>query len=173
MPTASFSIKDAALKIKGLVSTKIPAPIFFGVIIVILMPYILTYLTRGHPALDLPSGKKTLGIKQLVSDVKAELYQLEVERIEKKEAPLFAIKQFDLEISFVARASSQQKGVIEYQVVTAESEIQTGIEKVQKLTLHMETIGESRIPSKLTAFGPPDSSEQIINPPPHKKGGKQ
>ena len=172
MPISSSSIKAAAIKIKGLFTKRIPATLFYVVVLVMLTPYVLKYLTRGNTSLELPSADRTLGIKQLVADVKSELYQLETERIEKKEAPLFAIKQFDLEISFVARANSRQKGVVEYQILTADSEVQTGAEKIQKLTLHMETIGDTRIPSQLTTFGQPDGSEQVINPPPPKKGEK-
>lgn len=172
MPIPSSSIIDIAIKIKGFITKRIPATVFYGVVIVILTPYVLKYLTRENTTPDLPSANRTLGIKQLISDVKAELYQLETERIEKKEAPLFAIKQFDLEISFVARANSRQKGGIEYQVVTADSEIETGIEKVQKLTLHLETIEASRIPGKLTTFDPSVNSGQVIDQPQPKKGEK-
>lgn len=134
-----FSTKNITLKARELLKKRIPITFFVGLVVVILMPYILKYLTRGNIVLEPPPDNRVLGIKKLVSDVKSELYELEKDRIEKQEASLFEVTGFDLEISFVAKAGSQQKSGVEYQIVTADSEIQYGIEKIQKLTLHMKT----------------------------------
>jgi hypothetical protein len=172
LSNADFSIKDVALKIGEFFTKRVPMAFLVGLALIMLMPYILQHLTRGKIALQPPAADKSLGIKELVGDVKSELYQLEKDRVDKKEEALFEVTNFDLEISFIVRASSKQSGKVEYQVVTADTELQQGIEKIQKLTLHMKTVGEKRLPAEQTAF--PSAKDlgdvQSVDQPPPKKG---
>lgn len=117
-----------------------------------------------------------LGIKDLVRRVKQELYEAEEEMRKNQEIPLFELKDFDLEISFMVQAQSTQKGKIEYHFVAVDNEIQTGSERIQKIKLHM--IAAQPLDSMKKADESPITSQQedvvICNKPPQKKeGGRQ
>lgn len=148
--------------------------IAIGLLMMILAPYILRYLTGKRIGPELLPAERVLGIKQLVTDVQSELRQLEKERIARKEAALFKVTNFDLEISFVVRADSREKSGIKYQIVTAESEFQRGLENVQKLTLHMATAGGEKLEGE---FDDPTLQDELgelktIGVPPVRKGDK-
>jgi len=133
---------------------RIPLPVVLLLLVILLSPYLLRYLNRGTLSPQLPdtSGSKTLGITQLVRDVKQELAQMENERIGHNETALFEVTNFDLEISFMVQASAEQQGGVQYHVVTADSRIQNGMEKIQKLTLHMKTVNDTSQTDPIHSF---------------------
>ncbi len=171
---ANSTIRLFGLRAVKLLKKRIPAAFLIAFVLMLLVPYLLKYLGRGTPVLESPAVSKALGVKEFIADLKSELSQLEEERNQKNEAAVFDIVTFDLEISFMVRASSQQKAGVEYQIVTADSEIQNGIEKIQKLTVHMKPIGNQKIPDLRT--GPPlednSATESVIDKPPPRKGTK-
>jgi hypothetical protein len=171
---ANSTIRFFGSRAVKLLKKRIPAAFLITLVLIVLIPYLLKYLGRGAPVLESPTASKALGVKEFIADLKSELSQLEEERNQKNEAAVFDIVTFDLEISFMVRASSQQKAGVEYQIVTADSEIQNGIEKIQKLTVHMKPIGNQKIPDLKT--GPPSednsATESVIDRPPPMKGTK-
>ena len=78
-----------------------------------------------------------LGIDALVTQVRSELENLEIERQSGNTQPLFEMKDFDLEISFVVKQSAKTKGELETEVVTVGGETEHSKEAAQKVTLHM------------------------------------
>ena len=129
-----------------------PAGLVVAVLLILMIPYLLKYLGREPLVLPPPPAEKALGLKDFINALKGELVKMEQERTDKSEAAIFDITGIDLEISFIVRTSSQQKSGVEYQVVTAESQIQNGMERVQKLTMHLKQTGPQKIPSKLVDF---------------------
>ena len=171
METEMASSKPFALRAIDLLRKKISV-LLAGLVLLLLVPYLLKYLHNEKPALAMPAAENALSIKELIADLKNELGQLEDEREQRNEAAAFDILSFDLEISFMVRASSEQKSGVQYQVVTADTQIQQGIEKVQRLTLHMKPRGEEQLPTKRIEF-PSDAeleSATIIGTPPPKQG---
>jgi len=170
MTDAGSPNKGLVGRARGLLQRRVPVTFMIALVLLTLMPYLLKYLNREKPVLEMPTSSKPLGIKELISDLKSELGQLEDERNQKNEAAAFDIMSFDLEISFMVRASSEQKTGVEYQVVTADSEIQQGMEKIQKLTLHMKPRGERDLPTEAVPFPSGNGSES--ENPTQKKGTK-
>jgi hypothetical protein len=150
----------------------VPAYFLIALGIVVLMPYVLSRVTT----LDSPRRDEGLGIQELITGVKDELTKTEKARREKGEAPLFELQSFDLEISFVVRASTKQSGGANYQVLTVDSALETGSEKIQKLRLHMTAV-EPRAESAAASPGPPMASPQggaqVLTPVPPKRGDRQ
>jgi len=113
----------------------------------IVVPLVLAALTpetvrwiRGHErALGGGAAEKPdLGIKTLAQQVRLELAAVEREMLEKDEKPLFDLKAFEMELNFIVKASTSESVGVKTELVTAESDIQTGSERVQKLILHWE-----------------------------------
>ena len=86
-----------------------------------------------------------LEIKDLVQEVRAELAAVEKDMREKGEIALFELDKFELELNFVVRASTKDTVGAKTELVTAESEIEKGSEKVQKLTLHWNAAKPGRV----------------------------
>lgn len=113
--------------------TSLKVDFALGVIVVSVI-LIALYVHRQTP----PSQTNTidgLGITELVNKVKADLVRAENDGT----AKMFIVKTFDLEINFVVKARQSESGEIKYEVVTLGAENETSTEKVQKITLHMET----------------------------------
>jgi hypothetical protein len=108
-----------------------------------------------------------LGIEDLTRKVKAELQQLEFDRITKNEETLFRLKDFDLEVSFIIKASQKQKGEVKTEVVVVGAEQEHSREAVHKITLHMEMVPPhpAVIPFSDKQFNP---SSEVIKLPPGK-----
>jgi hypothetical protein len=121
----------------------IPVKILLGAIILMALPYLIHY-ARPSPnqtsKLGRPSGDEPLDLDKLIRRVKQELAATEQEMVTNHEAPLFELKQFDLELSFVLRARSLANGKVEYVPVVVSSELEVGSERIQKITLHMNAI---------------------------------
>lgn len=86
------------------------------------------YLGRRPPPV-IP--QRTLGIKCLVESVKAELVAAENSYRQKNEAPLFELKDFEMEINYLVRNS----GGIKAEVIGVGTNLDSGSERVQKLRL--------------------------------------
>ncbi|MFX0137178.1 MAG: trypco2 family protein [Candidatus Hodarchaeota archaeon] len=117
-----------------------------------------------------------LGIKDLVRRVKQELYEAEEEMRKNHEIPLFELKDFDLEISFMVQAQSTQKGKVEYHFVAVDNEIQTGSERIQKIKLHMIAAQPMELKKEVGELPITTPNEKVIifdRPPKKKEGGKQ
>jgi hypothetical protein len=168
-----IAAKPFGLRAIDLLRKKVSA-VLLALVLLLLVPYVLKYLNSQKPQLEMPSSQKPLSIKELIADLKTELGGLEKDREQNNESAAFDILGFDLEISFMVRASSGQKTGVEYQVVTADSEIQQGVEKIQKLTLHMKPKGERQLSNEPIAVPPENgvTSEILIDKPPPKKGTK-
>ncbi|MCB0304640.1 MAG: hypothetical protein KDI38_12770 [Calditrichaeota bacterium] len=105
-----------------------------------------------------------LGIKELIRLVKKELQDSELELERKHEAALFNIKTFDLEISFVVRVAYTQKGMLEYQFITVDSEFESGSEKIQRIQLHMEVVQPETVRIKPSATPLKYRPDEIVSP---------
>jgi len=159
-------------EIKRFLRKKISIQLVAVIVLVTLMPYILRYLNPSKIESIHYTDDGKLDIQKLITEVKSELYETEQARIKKGEASLFKLEDFDLEISFVVRANSKQGGSVTYQVVTVDSEIQTGLERVQKLKLHMKAIPppEEQLPASSTHLSGPPPDKIEIDRPFTKKG---
>lgn len=73
----------------------------------------------------------TLGIKELINQVKVELIAAEREMRERKEASLFDLKELEMEIHFVVRSGAEAK----VEVVGIGGGFEATDEKTQKLRL--------------------------------------
>ena len=169
------SYEEALQSIRRLLKKRLPLTVVFVIVLLVLSPYIVAYLNRRRVELEIPATKRTLGIKELVGDVKSELSQLENERIQNNEKGLFEVTDFELEISFLAQASSRQNGKIEYSVITADSDVQHAVEKIQKLTLHLKTIEDTEpndYPGSEAPSNPVSNPKDKTGPPIHP-GKKQ
>ena len=102
------------------------------------------------------NADQNLGIGSLIKHVRDELSASAKARTDAGEPALFRVKDFDLEVHFTVKASASAKEGVEFQVLTANSESQTDLEKVQKITLHMEGI-----PDREVVQGPPQTKAPI------------
>jgi|SRR6185503_15590608 len=102
------------------------------------------------------NADQNLGIGSLIKRVRDELSDSAKARTDAGQPALFRVKDFDLEVHFTVKASSSAKEGVEFQVLTANSESQTDLEKVQKITLHMEGI-----PDREVVQGPPTNKTPI------------
>src|SRR5690242_7900355 len=89
---------------------RVPLPLVVAVIFVVLLPEAFRYFKASKPGapLDL-SGRRPLGIQDLVREVKTELVAAEQEMREKKEISLFELESFEMELNFVVRADFNEK----------------------------------------------------------------
>jgi hypothetical protein len=106
----------------------------------------------------------TLGVADLVRHVKSELQRAAIQG--KNEAPLFKLKDFELEVSFVAEVKSN--GGVQFNVVTAGTDVRT--ERTQKLTIKMDAFQPQRANSRPSPGQPhmQKTEVEIIGPPPPK-----
>jgi hypothetical protein len=157
--------------ITSLLGQTLPIYVVLVLAIAILVPYVLPILIPWNRNGGAFTGDEGLGIEQLITGVKEELIKTEEARRLKADAPLFELKDFDLEISFVVRASSSHKGRASYQVLTVDSDVQTGSERVQRLRLHMTAVpqlskSESKSPTSSPLPRPPNGVRVIVPTPP-------
>lgn len=156
--------------IRRLFRARLRLDFVLAIIVVVLVPYAFRYFnplkvdTAGYTNSD------KLEIQELITKVEHELAQTEEARIKRGDAPVFYLRDFDLEVSFVVRASSGQSGSARFEVLTVDNNIQTGLERVQKLTLHMTTTppptkegGNKAASSRLS----PQPGQSIVKVQPH------
>lgn len=140
----------------------------------LLAPNIATLLRPTIPRL--PSARENdegLGIRELIRTVKLELQETEQQGRANKEAALFELKDFDLEISFIVHSHSKGTAGVEYHFVAVGAETQVGLEKVQKIKLHMTAIPPKReVVAQTSSRVSSQPSTPIIHgpKPPPKKG---
>src|SRR6266850_4746022 len=123
--------------IRRLWRRKVPLWLVVTILFVAFLPQVFRQFRTLRPLVPKHlSARQPLGIQDLVREVKTELIAAEREMREKKEISLFELESFEMELNFMVRADYNEKMGAHTELVTAESEIQTGSEKVQKLTLH-------------------------------------
>ena len=113
------------------------------------------------PALSSPNTG--LGLQDFVENLKTELEQMESKRRVDGRAAMFRVRDFDLELSFVLKASEKSSGKIEARIVTAEMERELGREQTHKITLHM-----GMVPPEIVQIAPssqPLSDEGAVQLP--------
>src|SRR5258708_15458407 len=77
-------------------------------------------------------------IESIIRHVKGELRKSDSIRMANKEAELFHVKTFDLEINFIVRKTNSMDAKVQYEVVTLGSNQEFSNEHVQKISLHFE-----------------------------------
>lgn len=108
--------------------------ILYGAAVLALLPIPLKLL----PIPQVFGGKETLGVQELVQQVKKELMAAEKDMHEKNEAALFALEGMEMEINFIVRAGGDAK----LEVVGIDGGFETSAEKIQKLKLHWKAAAE-------------------------------
>jgi hypothetical protein len=106
---------------------------------------------------ELTVSPENLGVDKLAEKVRADLETLAVTT--SGQQPLFKLKNFDLEITFVAKRSGKNKAEITPEVVTVGSEEEQNREGTHKVTLHFEVLPLQQIVVMPTAHAinvPPD-----------------
>jgi hypothetical protein len=135
-------------------------------IIVLLVLLIYSYRKQNLAEKDTSAR---LGVKELIEKVKSELVATEKKRIESNEAPLFLLKDFELEINFVVKEGTTQKGDVDFKVVTVGGTSDYTTEQTQKIKLVM-----TAVPPQPEKALPTDSTDKILTepPPPEIKRGR-
>jgi len=149
---------------------KIPLFVVVPMVVVPLLPEVFRHFqARRLGGQSSPSDNHALGIDELVREVKKELVATEREMREKREASLFELDRFEMELNFVVRSETSSKAGAHTELVTAESEITSGSEKVQRLTLHWKAVEPEKVIGTNQTLGRADF---IATPPPPlpKKG---
>jgi NTP-dependent ternary system trypsin peptidase co-occuring protein len=112
---------------------------------------VFAFFLRSHkqtPISQADLSKEGLGVEDLISRVKSELTELEKQERARGEDALFAVKDFDLEINFIVHTHITDKGEVTTHLVTVGQETETALDKVQKITLHLETLPPPHIKAK-------------------------
>lgn len=111
-----------------------------------------------------------LGVQDLIENVKTGLIESEQRRRDKNQAALLELKDVDLEINCVVKASGKGSGSVDLKVLTLGSEADVSSEKIQKVRLHLVAVQPqvrqekaSETPLRL------DESVVISEPPPKEK----
>jgi hypothetical protein len=134
-----------------------------GIVILIIGLFLFLFYIHRKSTLSTENNQK-LGVTELIQQVKKELVEMEEKRVQTKEAPLFVVKEFELEVNFVVKENYNQKGDFDFKVVTVGNETDLGTEKTQKITLRMTTI----LPEQQTSQATDEPTTEF----PEKKGKK-
>ncbi len=119
---------------------------------------------RAHTKATGEIQANDIRIADLAQRVRAELEFMEADRLASGKDAVFQLKDFDLEISFVVKASQKSKGELSTEVVTVGAESEASREKTHKVTLHMIPIPTQRFNTPATAE--PINAPQVIKLPP-------
>jgi hypothetical protein len=95
-------------------------------------------LSSSSPTLVGEDSGSTIGIPELVAEVRKELIQSDLQRTKDNMPALFIAKSVELEISFVAKKADSAGSKISLEVVNLEGKRQVSAEKTQKMTLHLD-----------------------------------
>lgn len=132
--------------------------LLIGIIILLLIALMIYNHWRIAP--NNPERVDGLGVRDLIEQVKSELKDAEKARIDKNEAALFKVKDFDLEINFVVGTHSTMSGGVNPPLIAVSANTEISSERIQKIKLHMETTppikGETTTTSKPPPNGPDD-----------------
>lgn len=132
---ADFDGMSLLRRVAGLrvpIGTAIALVVFTSVIV-----YVVPRFAATVPAV---APGQSLEVKDLIRKVKEELYAAEVEMHERKELPLFELKEFEMEVNFVVRTA----GEVRAEVVGVGSNVELGTEKIQKLKLRWAPVPPQR-----------------------------
>jgi hypothetical protein len=113
------------------------------VVAIVLLLYLGINRVLRHSA-TLREEEIPLKIYPLVREVKEQLTKLNQTMNDSNEAALFAVKNFDLELNFVIRKSTQNEVGFESDIVTIKKGNDINNEQVQKIFIHMEVIPPSK-----------------------------
>lgn len=89
------------------------------------------------PVLAVHDPGNELPLKSLVEEVKAELEQADQDRQSHGEAPLFLLKDFDLELKFAVHNHAGAKGEFKPALVAVDADVALDTDRAQKVTIHM------------------------------------
>lgn len=169
----SLTKEEHSWRFLSLLEKHVPVTVFLAAIVLMALPYLVRYVLPS-PDRAAQLGKlsvdEPLDLDKLIRKVKEELAASEQERVTNREAALFELKQFDLEISFVMRARSVGSGKVEYVPVVVSNELELGSERVQRITLHMNAVPPvSGSNSVITGHPKDDRDAVLVGQPPPKK----
>jgi len=118
----------------------------------------------NHPQPDIGA----LGIEGLIRQVQIEVSNSEEQRKKDNIAPMFELKGFEIEISFVVRKSLTHGNTVKYEAFAVDDQIQVGSEKTHRLKLIMDiaTEDEGSIPPNISK--PPKRINVLGTIPPQK-----
>ena len=94
---------------------------------------------------ELHSDSNNLGITTLITSVKAELIEAEKQKMDKNEASMFTLEDFDIEIQFVVKSNLQQTGKANFEFVVVDNTTNIEFQKLHKLKLHMKAVEPQEI----------------------------
>jgi hypothetical protein len=142
------------------------------IIIAVGIIFLLLVMLYNHRRVASASAKDSaeLGVQDLIEKVKSELIKTEQSRVDAGQAPLFELKDFELEISFVVKTSDKESGKAEFEVVTVGGETEFSSEKIQKIKLHMTAV-QPQLRQAASSTAPPavEDSAIISDPPPEER----
>jgi len=167
MSSSARGLRKYALWASGILETRISLKLVVAVVLILLLPQIVPYIHSRFAQAPPPQARppEGLGITDLIRKVKQELAAADEQARQNREAALFQMKDFDLELSFMVQARSVTHGKVNYELVAVDSETQTGSERVQKIRLHMTTVTPEHHVEAARAPSP-DSRPRVIGPVP-------
>lgn len=130
-----------------------------GIVFLVLL-LVLSY--RSSTSDNNPSSK--LGIKELINKVRSELVETNIQLLKEDKPALFEVREFELELNFVIKESTNDKAGFEFNAVTVGSDTEFSSEKLQKITLKMTAVppeeGESSSGGTMELLSsPPEESK--------------
>jgi hypothetical protein len=120
-----------------------------GFVILVLLSLLLYKHWKGQPTPTSPSANQELEISRLIETVKQELEAADQKREAKKEAPLFRVENFNLEIQFVVKQSKSGNAGVNFEVVTVGGQTDFSREQVQKITLQFKATDYGSKPQEM------------------------
>ena len=171
-------------KIKQLLRNELTTRILLILVLLLGAPYLLrlvdfeTLVGKQTAQKDLTSSEQPLGVKALIQAVKNELYETDKERIEKDEAALFTVENFELEINFIVSNRTKGSAQLGPEFIVVNKEMDVASERVQKIKLFLTVNREQERKSKVAREPFPAAdlkTEDLVDPPPKKQdqGGKE
>lgn len=106
----------------------------------------VTFFVRNAP-MQLSPKERPLEVKELIEAVSQQLAEVDASRRNKKMLPLFALRDFEMEINYVVRNAGGAKA----EVVGIGTNLDTVSERVQKLRLRWDAVPaqKSEIPPSI------------------------
>jgi len=155
-----IKLTNAIAAVRRQFTRQISLKVVSVIAVLLLLPYLHWWYNSRAIRLAHTDLKNGLEIKDLIRQVKKELYETEVEMRQQREEAMFKVKTFDLELNFMVHANT--KTGAELKVVSGETD--TSLEKTQKITLHFEAIEH---PEKTETAAPSPSvgkPDMVIGP---------
>lgn len=139
-------------------------------------PYVVANLRAKHEHAPAAEGEESLGIQRLIRQVQKELTKSEQERRANNIPSLGPVKNFELDITLVAKKAETLGGGLHFTPVTAEDQLQTATEKTHTLKIFMDV--EPLEGSAGKSEAPPPAGGLVLDPAPssakatHRKKGR-